>query len=61
MDAYTSLGTCRVLHVAPDEPILRLHGHELRNMFDPDLARKVFPLARDLGLRVGRKFGAEPL
>ena len=61
MDAYMSLGACRVLHVAPDEPILRLNGHELRNMFDPDLARRVFPLARDLGLRAGRKFGAEAL
>ena len=60
-EAYTSLGTCRVLHVAPDRPILELNGHVLRNMFDPVLARKVFPLARDLGLRVGREFAAEPL
>jgi predicted acylesterase/phospholipase RssA len=54
--AYTSLGAGRVLHVAPDAPILELNGHQLRNMFDPELARRVFPLACDLGLRVGREF-----
>jgi NTE family protein len=54
--AYLSLGTCRVLHVAPDEPILELKGHELRNMFDPELARQVFPLARELGFRLGTEF-----
>ena len=54
--AYTSLGTGRVLHVAPDEPILALEGYKIPNMFDPELAKQVFPLARDLGLRAGKEW-----
>jgi hypothetical protein len=56
--AYVSLGACRVLHVAPDLPILELGGHELRRMFDPEVAKQVFPLAVELGRRVGTEFGA---
>jgi predicted acylesterase/phospholipase RssA len=54
--AYTSLGTCRVLHVAPDEPILALKGYKIPNMFDAELAKQVFPLARELGLRAGTEW-----
>jgi hypothetical protein len=56
--AYSSLGECRVLHVAPDEPILALKGFEMRNIFEPELAKQVFPLARDLGFRKGTEFRA---
>ena len=43
------------------ERILNMKGHPLRNMMDPEIAKRVFPLARNLGLRVGREFTAKPM
>src|SRR4051812_28452352 len=53
---YSDLGPTQVLHVAPDEPILALKGYKVPNIFDPELAKRVFPLARELGTRVGKEW-----
>jgi len=53
---YSGLGPTRVLHVAPDEQILALKGYKVPNIFDPELAKRVFPLARELGVRVGTEW-----
>jgi predicted acylesterase/phospholipase RssA len=54
--AYASLGPGRVLHVAPNERIVALKGYKVTNIFDPELAKQVFPLARDLGMRAGKEW-----
>lgn len=58
LEAYRSLGTGQVLHIAPDEPILALKGYKIRNIFDAELAKRVYPLAQDLGRRIGTQFAA---
>jgi predicted acylesterase/phospholipase RssA len=53
MTAYRQAGGGRILHVRPSEEICTLGAFKMPAMFDRDLARQVFPLARDLGRRAG--------
>jgi NTE family protein len=54
---YRSLGGGRVLHVAPDDRIDALEAYKVPNIFNADLARQVFPLAREVGRQAAKDAG----
>jgi Patatin-like phospholipase len=58
MRAYRSAGGGPILHVAPTEEICRLGAFKMPAMFDRELARRVYPLAVDLGRGAGAAHGA---
>jgi hypothetical protein len=55
IDAYRSAGGGRILHVAPNEEICDLAAFKVPAIFDRELARRVFPLAVELGRRAGEQ------
>ncbi len=58
LTAYRAAGGGRILHVAPSAEICALGAFDVPAMFSRNLARRLFPLARDLGRRAGDAHGA---
>lgn len=56
MRAYESCGGGRILQIGPNEEISALKAFRMRAIFSSDMARSVYPLARELGLGVGKDF-----
>jgi hypothetical protein len=53
LDSYRSAGGGRILHVMPTEEICRLEAFKIPALFDRELARRVYPLAVELGRHAG--------
>jgi predicted acylesterase/phospholipase RssA len=58
MRAYALAGGGQVLHIVPNDEINELRGYKVPAIFDAELAKRIYPMAQELGRRIGGEFRA---